>query len=204
MNQRVHSEEECDGDIRDSSSDYYYLDDNLCNSPSRLAGDDSTLGHSTLLRLTGLSGISSGLSAGQSDYITQQSVGIPDSEPLNLSEILNGDPILTQSLAGAGMVCDWAEDPGESSSNKRDRSEEEVGTFNNKHKHTQMSSQFSSASDASIVSPSYTHCGFRDTEYWQGISTQTPPIQSSNLNVNKNPTRIFVPESPDHNDIFLI
>ena len=55
----------------------------------------------------------------------------------------------------------------------------------------------------SVVSPSYTHSGFRDTEYWQGISTQTPPIQSSNLNVNENPTRIFVPESPDHNRIFL-
>ena len=96
----------------------------------------------------------------------------------------------------------------ESSSNKRDRSEEEVGTFNHKHKHrnhaTQMSSQFPSASDVSVLSPSCTHCGFRDTKYWQGISTQTPPIQSSNLIVNENPTRIFVPESPDHNDIFLI
>ena len=49
MNQGVHSEEECDGDIGDSSSDYYYLDDNLRNSPSRLVGDDSRLGHSTPL-----------------------------------------------------------------------------------------------------------------------------------------------------------
>ena len=149
-------------------------------------------------------GISSGLSAGQSDYITQQSVGILDSEPPNLSEILYGNPVLTQSLAGAGDVCDWDEDLGESSSNKRNRSEEEVETFNPKHKHTQMSSEFPSASGASVVSPSYTHCGFRDTEYWQGMSTQTPPIQSRNLNENKNPTKIFVPESPDHIETSLI
>ena len=88
--------------------------------------DDSNLGHSTTLRLTGLSGISSGLSAGQSDYVTQQSVGVPDCEPTNLSDILNGDPILTQSLAGVGEVSGWAEDPGESSSNKQNRSEEEL------------------------------------------------------------------------------